>query len=133
VLLSSVEQGSFGEEAKKRIAKRRQHEVIDGNAKSYLKVLNSEERMRKVTDYNEMTARIAEISAEKDDQKRKKQQEKEQKKKDKEKKDAEENSGIDKEKDEKLPGIILDVNKGEDYLVSLKAPRKDEGDSDSLF
>jgi len=74
-LLSSVEQGSFGEEAKKRIAKRR-HDVIDDNTKRYSKVLNSEERMRKVIDYNEMTAGIAEISAEKDDEKRKKQQEK---------------------------------------------------------
>jgi len=123
LLLSSVEQGSFGEEAKRIIANRH-HDVIDGNAKSFSKVLNSEERMRKVTDYNEMTAGIAEISAEKDDQKRKKQEEEQ--KKDKEKKDAGKKAAIDKEKDEKLPGIILDVNKGEDYLVSLKVPRMRE-------
>jgi len=78
--------------------------------------------MRKVIDYNEMTAGIAEISAEKDDEKRKKQQEKE--KKNKEEKDTENKAAIDKEKDEKLPGIILDVNKGEVYLVSLKVPRR---------
>ena len=45
LLLSTVEEDAYGEAAEKKKARRRQ-DMIDGNAKSYSRVLNSEERMK---------------------------------------------------------------------------------------
>ena len=64
VILSSLEQDSFGENAKKKRARRRMC-FIDGNTKSYSKWLNSDARMEKYTDHNELTGIVAELVLEK--------------------------------------------------------------------
>ena len=67
VILSSLEQDSFGENAKKKRARRRMC-FIDGNAKSYSKWLNSDTRMEKYADHNELTGLVAELVLEKDEE-----------------------------------------------------------------
>jgi len=67
----------MGAKAKKKMARRRD-DFIDGNAKSYAKILNCPTRMRKLEDYNKMQACLAEIYAERGEEKKQKQLEKEQ-------------------------------------------------------
>ena len=85
VLLSSLEEDAYGENAKKRRACRR-HDFIDGNAKSYAKWLNAPERMQKYAEYNELQSRMAEIRADKDKERETRKQAKEKKKQEREQK-----------------------------------------------
>ena len=73
-----------------------------------------------------MTAGIAEINAEKDEEKKRKQEEKVQKQKEKECKEKEKRDAFKKEKSEKLPAIIQDIKKGTKHLLHLNVPRLKE-------
>ena len=120
--MSNVEQAAYRVQAQKKLARRR-HDIIDGNRKSYAKVLNSDERMEKVMDYNNLQAAIAEINVERDEDKKKKQKEKDEKKKEKERKEVEKKIATENEKIEKMPGILEDIAKGLGHLNTMKAPR----------
>ena len=69
VILSTLEQDSFRENAKKKRAQRHMC-FIDGNAKSYSKWLNSKAQIEKYADHNELIGIVAELRLEKDKEKK---------------------------------------------------------------
>ena len=69
VILSSLEQDTFGDNAKKKRA-RRQTDFLDGNTRSYAKWLNSPARMEKYSDQNSLAGMLANMRLEKDNEKK---------------------------------------------------------------
>lgn len=65
VMLSELIDQAQGQRAKKKEAKRRQ-DVINGNIGSYSAILNTEENLEMVKDYNNLAASLGMLSAEKD-------------------------------------------------------------------
>ena len=66
VMMSELIDQSQGKRAKKKEAKRRQ-DVINGNIGSYSAILNSEENLEAVKDYNALAASLGMLNAEKDE------------------------------------------------------------------
>ena len=109
LLLCTVEE-AYGEGAKKKRALRRQ-DMIDGNAKSYARVLNSPDRMESLIDFNGLAAVVSEMRREKDEKRAETAAKKKQEDKEKQKKKAAEEERIQKEKEELLPGLKLVLEK----------------------
>ena len=62
LMLSIMEEDTFGaNKAKKKIARRRHDFIDDGNAKSYAKIFKCATRMRKLEDCNKMLNKIKQI------------------------------------------------------------------------
>ena len=66
VMMSELIDQAQGKRAKKKEAKRRQ-DVINGNIGSYSAILNSEEKLEAVKDYNALAASLGMLNAEKDE------------------------------------------------------------------
>jgi len=87
VQLSDIIDQSQGERAKKKEAKRKQ-DFISGNINSYSRIMNGEESMELVNDYNGLAASLAMMNAEKDEKKQKAAAEKKKTEEENEKKKA---------------------------------------------
>ena len=121
VILSSLEQDSFGENAKKKRARRRMC-FIDGNAKSYSKWLNSDARMEKYADHNELTGIVAELVLEKDEEKKRTKEKRAANDKEKERNKLIKEIEKQQLKDKEMPLILEDINKGLLFVMSKNMP-----------
>ena len=65
MVLSDVMAQVRGKKAKKKEAKHKQC-FMTGNINSYTRILNSEERLEQITDYNDLAVGISMINAERD-------------------------------------------------------------------
>jgi len=112
-----------GRYAKRRIARRR-IDIISGNINSYARILNGPAELSKIKTYNELTASMAELQKERDDQaelsrakKKKTDEEKAAKKQEKERKEKEEHVRL-------LPICMANVEKGIDHIKTLNVTNK---------
>ena len=121
VILSSLEQDSFGENAKKKRARRRMY-FIDGNAKSYSKWLNSDTQMEKYADHNELTGIVAELVLEKDEEKKRTKEKRAANDKEKERNKLIKEIEKQQLKDKEMPLILEDINKGLLFAMSKNIP-----------
>ena len=70
VQLSDIIDQSMGEQAKKKEARTRQ-DFLSGNINIYSRIMNNEENMELVNNYNGLAASLAMMNAEKDEKKAK--------------------------------------------------------------
>ena len=117
VILSTLEADSYGEAAKKKRAQRRM-DMLDGNAKSYAKWLNSPDRMKQFTDYNALVALIGGIKSQKEEEKKKRKEKKTADEKEKERKKIETELKEQREKEQEMPGIRDVVSQGLQHVLS---------------
>ena len=118
VLLASVEEEAYGAHAKKKRARRR-HDLVDGNIKSYARLLNSEERLNKFQEYQGLNAIISEMRREEDEKRDARKEEKRQKEAEKRRSKEEREAQEKARKEQLLPGIDEDIGKGVDHIKSL--------------
>ena len=118
VLMGSIMKDTFGVGAKKKIATLR-IDILAGNVKSYDRCLNSEAQLIELRDMNELAATLGEIQAHKDDAKETRSEERKQKDTDKLLRKAADTAAERHKKDELLPELKEDVNKGLAHVLSL--------------
>ena len=123
VILSTLELDSYGENAKKKRARRRMC-MVDGNASSYSKQLNSTARMEKYADQNCLVAILAELRLEKEEEKKTAREKKEADDKVKEQHKLAKEIQKQQLKESLMPSIIEDVNRGLNFVLSKTNPRK---------
>jgi hypothetical protein len=125
VLLSTIEKDGYGERARKKRARRRQ-DMIDGNAKSYARWLNSPARMESYAEFNAMQAAIACVRDDADRRREEKSREQERKKAEK-KAIADEKRRKEEERiAELMPELKEDTMKGVDHVNTLRRPRMED-------
>ena len=116
VVLSTLEKDSYGENAKKKRARRRMC-MVDGSARSYSKQLNSTARMEKYADQNALVGILASLQLEKDEDKKKSKEKKAEEKKQKERKNIAKELEREQNKIEAMPGIEFDVQQGLEHVL----------------
>ena len=121
VILSSLEQDTFGDNAKKKRARRRM-DFLDGNAKSYAKWLNSPARMEKYSDQNSLAGMLANMRLEKDNEKKRQKEKQAANAKERKRKNAEKAEQKRLEKETEEPIATSHVNKGMNHVLSLNVP-----------
>ena len=121
VILSTLEQDSFGENAKKKRARRRMC-MVDGSAASYSKQLNSPARMEKFVDQNFLVAMMAEMRLEKDNYKKKAKEKKEEEDKRKERNKLAKDLEREQNKRNEMPGIENDIQLGLEHVLKKTVP-----------
>jgi hypothetical protein len=125
IFMGAIMDQTVGTRAKKKIAKRR-CDFIAGNVGSYSRLLNSEGQMIQITEYNELAASIAALSAEKADlaeaSKLKKQTEMEDRA-------AKKSAATEAEKtkiEQLMPAMTEHINQGVAHVLTLTGPRLKE-------
>jgi hypothetical protein len=125
VLVGSIMEDSIGENARKKIAKRRIN-FISGNVESYSRSLNNPRQLAYIEDANKLSATLSTIEAarlqEKDDTKKRKAEEQKAKKAKKRKQSV----AFEKTKNELYKGLKEDVSKGLDHIRKLAKPRLEQ-------
>ena len=104
VVMSELVDQAQGQRAKKEEAKRRQ-DVVTGNIGSYSAILNSEDNLKKLQDYNYLAASIGMLNAEKDASKEASNKKKEEEAVEKSKKKAGSEAEEITKQEELLPGF----------------------------
>jgi hypothetical protein len=125
LFLLSIEEDAYGKSATKK-RNRRHQDFIDGNAKSYARVLNSSHRMEAVTEYNSLLTTLAGIRAENDEKKTERDNKKKEEQIQKEQKATEVKEAREAKRQDLLPGIREDIAKGEQYVLMLPNTRLKE-------
>ena len=97
--------------------------MVDGNAKSYARWLNSPERMKKYTDYNKLQSLIAGMKSEKDEEKKRKKEKKAADEAAKERKKIATKLKENKERERLMPSLIEELRKGVDSVQKLTNPK----------
>ena len=120
VILSTLELDSYGDNAKKKRARRRMC-MVDGNASSYSKQLNSPARMEKYADQNCSVAMLAELQLERDNDKKKAKEKKEEKDKLKERNRITKDLERERNKLNAMPGIEQDIQLGIEHVLKKNA------------
>ena len=123
-IFSNLEQDSYGENAKKKQARRRMC-MVDGSARSYSRQLNSMAQMKKYADQNALVGILAAIQLEKDQDKKKAKEKKEEDQKEKERKKIEKEFERVQNKINAMPGIVFDVQQGLDHVLKRKSARNE--------
>ena len=100
--------------------------MLDGNASSYSKQLNSPARMEKYTDQNCLVAILAELRLQKEEEKKMAREKKAADDKEKERNKVAKEIQKQQLKDRVMPSIIEDVNKGLNFVLSKTNPRKEQ-------
>ena len=122
VLLSTLEMDSYGDNAKKKRACRCMC-MVDGSAKSYSKQLNSASRMDKYTDQNALIGILAALRLETDEAKKKAKEKKATDMEEKQRNKIANEIRKQQEKDNTMPSILEDINKGLAFVQSKNMPR----------
>ena len=122
VLLSTLEMDSYGDNAKKKRARRRMC-MVDGSAKSYSKQLNSASRMEKYTDQNALIGILAALRLETDEAKKKAKEKKATDMEEKQRNKIANEIRKQQEKDNAMPSILDDINKGLAFVQSKNMTR----------
>ena len=104
VVMSELIDQAQGKRAKKKEAKRRQ-DVVIGNIGSYSAILNSEDNLKKLKDYNDLVESIGMLNAEKDASKEASNKKKEEEAVEKAKKKAGREAEEIAKQEELLPGF----------------------------
>jgi hypothetical protein len=123
VLIGSMMEESVGEAARKKIAKRRQ-EVISCNINSYSRSMNNPHQLAMIQDYADLSACVADVVAERDENRRQQVQGREQIVAARAEKKA---AALEKDKKkalELLAGIDSDTEKGIEHVLKLPVARK---------
>jgi hypothetical protein len=125
VLVGSIMEDSIGENARKKIAKRRIN-FINGNVESYSRSLNNPRQLAYIEDANKLSATLSTIEEArlqaKDDTKKRKAEEQKTKKA----KKAKSAAAFHKTQKELYEGLKEDVLKGLDHVRKLPKPRLEQ-------
>ena len=97
--------------------------MVDGSAKSYSKQLNSVARMEKYTDQNALIGILAALRLETDEAKKKAKEKKATDTEEKQRNKIANEIRKQQEKDNAMPSILDDVNKGLAFVQSKNMPR----------
>ena len=125
VILSTLKLDSYGENAKKKRAQRRMC-MLDGNARSYSKQLNSPARMEKYADQNCLVAILAELRLQQEEEKKTEREKKVANEKEKERNRLAKEIEKQQLKESLMPSIIEDVNQGLNFVLSKTNPRRNK-------
>ena len=97
--------------------------MVDGSAKSYSKQLNSASRMDKYTDQNALIGILAALRLETDEAKKKAKEKKATDMEEKQRNKIANEIRKQQEKDNAMPSILEDINKGLAFVQSKNMPR----------
>lgn len=123
VVMSELIDQAQGQRAKKKEAKRRQ-DVVTGNIGSYSAILNSEDNLKKLQDYNDLAASIGMLNAEKDASKEASNKKKEEEAAEKAKKKAGREAEEIAKREELLPGFKQELERQNvDVILALSDAR----------
>ena len=123
VVMSELIDQAQGQRAKKKEAKRRQ-DVVTGNIGSYSAILNSEDNLKKLQDYNDLAASIGVLNAEKDASKETSNKKKEEEAAEKAKKKAGREVEEIAKREELLPGFKQELERQNvDVILALSDAR----------
>jgi hypothetical protein len=120
--MGAITEDTVGNRAKKRIAKRRV-DMFEGNVAAYSRVLNSDGRMKRIKDYNQLAAILADMDADIHDDRERKATLKKKNDAEKKKKKADAVEADEKKKQELMPSLSEDVAKGLDHFKTLTQKR----------
>jgi hypothetical protein len=125
VIVGNIMEDAIGDNAKKKIAKRRIN-FLNGNVESYSRSLNNPKQLEYIKDANNLSACLAAIEEgkllEKEDAKKRKAVEQKQKKA----KKAKKSDAFKKKKEELYEGLKADVHKGLEHICKLSKPRLEQ-------
>lgn len=119
-LVGSILDDSVGQNARKKIAKRRIGMMISGNIASYSWSLNNPDALADITETNELASCLAQISAARDLNKDAAKEKKAAEERERDQKKANNLLAFENKKAELHDELVAEVNKGIDHLHSLK-------------
>ena len=98
-------------------------DLIDGNAKSFSRILNDDARMEQLKSWNRFQASMALLRAEKDRKKEEKAEEARKKAEAKAEKKRAQEAAEKKRREELMPGLDADLARGRGHISSLSVNR----------
>jgi hypothetical protein len=122
VLVGHILEDSIGENAKKKIAKRR-IDFINGNVAAYSRSLNNPDSLAHIADTNQLSSTLATIAEAKEAEKQEAKKKKAAEQKSKKKKASKKKVAFEKAKAELNEGLKEDVTKGIAHVRSLAKSR----------
>jgi hypothetical protein len=118
ILVGSILDDSVGNNARRKIAKRR-IDMISGNIASYSRSLNNPDSLADISDSNELASCLAEISAARDIAKDAAKEKKEANEKEKELKKASNQLALETKKEQLHDELFAEVDKGIEHIRSV--------------